>query len=132
MNRLLQLTGAITCLLAVLMASGGHWAVLQSIAWAQMLVKYSRDASLSEAVTKTFDGKHPCKMCLKIQECRKQEKRQPPLVKWEKLPEFLLDLRPVAVPAPALRDADFAAFLSNPHSDLVMAPPKPPPRLFAV
>lgn len=55
---------------------GLHWAALQLVAWTGMIVTYSRDASVAEAVSKTFDGEHPCKLCLAIKEGRAQEKKQ--------------------------------------------------------
>jgi hypothetical protein len=42
-----------------------------------MLVTYSQDASLSEAVEKTFNGKNPCSICKLVQEGNaKQQKEQ--------------------------------------------------------
>ena len=41
-----------------------------------MIVSYSRDASFAEAVSKTFDGKHPCSLCKVIQQGRAEEKKQ--------------------------------------------------------
>jgi hypothetical protein len=41
-----------------------------------MLVTYSRDASIFDAVSKTFDGEHPCKLCKEIQKGRGEEKKQ--------------------------------------------------------
>ena len=46
--------------LALFMIAGGHWAMLQSVAWAGMVKDFSRTGTIAEAVTKTFDGKHPC------------------------------------------------------------------------
>lgn len=65
----------ITVLLLVL-TLGLHWTLLQTVAWTGMLISYSRDASLSEAVSKTFDGQHPCKMCKVIKQARAEEKQQ--------------------------------------------------------
>jgi hypothetical protein len=53
---------------------GLHWALLQSLAWVGMVVSYSQKASLAEAVTKTFDGKHPCALCKAIAKGKKSEK----------------------------------------------------------
>lgn len=53
----------LTLLIALMLSIGGHWALIQSAAWAGMIVKYSRDASLSVAIAKTFDGRHPCALC---------------------------------------------------------------------
>lgn len=66
---------AITVLVLVL-TLGLHWALLQTMAWTGMIIRNSRDASLSEAVSKTFDGKHPCKMCKVIKQARAEEKQQ--------------------------------------------------------
>jgi hypothetical protein len=55
---------------------GLHWALLQAVAWTGMLINYSRDASLTEAVTQTFDGEHPCKLCNAIKQGRAEEKKQ--------------------------------------------------------
>ncbi len=41
-----------------------------------MIVSYSRDASLSEAVSKTFDGQHPCGLCKVIQKGKAEQKQQ--------------------------------------------------------
>jgi hypothetical protein len=64
----------VVLLLAVLI--GGHWIVLQSVAWAGMLVSYSHTSSVTEAWTKTFDGKHPCKLCKMVREGKKSESKQ--------------------------------------------------------
>lgn len=62
----------ITALVAVI---GGHWAILQSIAWANMLADNLRTDSFSQAVSKTFDGDHPCRMCKAISQERQTEKK---------------------------------------------------------
>jgi hypothetical protein len=53
---------------------GLHWTLLQTVAWAGMVVTYSRDASLTVALEKTFDGDHPCCWCKEIEKARKSEK----------------------------------------------------------
>jgi hypothetical protein len=42
---------------------GVQWTVLQSVAWVGMIVHYSCDGSLQQAMVKTFDGQHPCPLC---------------------------------------------------------------------
>jgi hypothetical protein len=61
---------------ALVVSLGLHWAVLQTVAWTGMIVKNSRNSSFTEAVSKTFDGKHPCKLCKAIQQGRAEEKQQ--------------------------------------------------------
>ncbi|WP_038167580.1 hypothetical protein [Verrucomicrobium sp. BvORR106] len=69
---------SLLCLIAALHLVGGHWGVMQMVAWAQMLRDYSQDRSLVEAVLNTLDGEHPCPMCLKIKAGRVQEEKQRP------------------------------------------------------
>ena len=52
--------------LALFVAIGGPLAVLQGIAWVNMVHDFSKTGSLTQAVEKTFDGKHPCLLCKKI------------------------------------------------------------------
>ena len=65
-----------TVVLTLVLSMGAHWAFLQSVAWLGMIVTYSRVASFAEAVSKTFDGEHPCGLCKVIQEGRAEEHRQ--------------------------------------------------------
>lgn len=60
---------------ALFAATGGHWAVLQTVAWSSMLVQYSHGANLASAVQQTFDGRHPCALCKKIDQARHNEKK---------------------------------------------------------
>lgn len=62
---------------ALACALGLHWSLLQSVAWVGMVVSYSHDASLGEALEKTFDGKHPCALCKTIAAGKKSEKKSP-------------------------------------------------------
>jgi hypothetical protein len=104
---------------------GLHWAVLQTVAWTGMMISYSRQASFTEAVSKTFDGKHPCSLCQAIQKGRAAEKNQEQVQLISKL-----DLGPVwqgtefdfrCVREPIL----FTDAAAPARSD---EPPKPPPR----
>jgi len=52
-------------LVAVL--TGGHVALLQSVAWAGMLATRTQTQGWSQAVESTFSGKAPCRMCLVAQ-----------------------------------------------------------------
>ncbi|HEV2247330.1 MAG TPA: hypothetical protein VGW37_11815 [Terriglobia bacterium] len=54
---------------------GLHWGFLQSVAWMGMVVNYSQNGSVSEALAKTFDGKHPCALCKAISTAKKSEKK---------------------------------------------------------
>lgn len=54
---------------------GGQWFGLQSIAWATMLVKYSQNCPIKQAIAQTFDGDHPCDMCKHISKSREKERK---------------------------------------------------------
>ena len=73
--RLLR-TGQCLLIAAMFCALGGHWLVLQTVAWGGMIVDYSRGAGFTVAVEKTFDGQHPCRMCQSIAKTRHSEKKQ--------------------------------------------------------
>ena len=120
-RRLFQLCVAAALIIAV----GGHWAVLQSVAWVSMAVNYSQTDSIDVALEKTFSGKNPCKLCLAVKEGKQEEKKQD-LTKLETKLD-LLCLRQFTFIHPAL-----PSYLLPSTSDLALprgeAPPTPPPR----
>jgi hypothetical protein len=115
----------ILLVLALASSIGLHWAFIQALAWAQMVISYSQNAPLSEALVKTFDGKHPCKLCKNIDESKRSEKKSDSELDLKKF-EFSFVLSEFIFRAPAFLDDsrpanDFAALL-------VQTPPVPPPR----
>src|SRR5690349_4015791 len=62
----LRKLGHVLLIVALLSASGTHWLVLQSVAWTTMLASNLRTSSLGEALERTFDGRHPCRLCRQI------------------------------------------------------------------
>jgi hypothetical protein len=134
-SRPFKAIGVAASFFALFVMLGGHWFALQSVAWARMLAEFSRTDSFPEAIEKTFDGKHPCKMCRSIREGRQQEERsqrEAPLVKREKSREFLCDSRRVFVASPSASARDAVPFIPQRLADFVDSPPTPPPRSFAV
>ncbi|MBV6499939.1 MAG: hypothetical protein CJBNEKGG_02403 [Prosthecobacter sp.] len=64
---LLRLARALT-VTAVCLSVGLHWAALQSAAWVGMAVSYSIEkGSLTEGLSDTFDGEHPCPLCRAVE-----------------------------------------------------------------
>jgi hypothetical protein len=59
--------------LALAVSIGLHWAFFQSVAWVGMVISYSQQAPLTEALSQTFDGKHPCSICNKIAEAKNNQ-----------------------------------------------------------
>lgn len=50
--------------LGLVVSIGLHTVVIQSTAWAGMLITYSmQKGSVVQAVAETFDGEHPCPLC---------------------------------------------------------------------
>jgi len=70
--------GYLMVTLALIGMAGGHWAVLQSIAWAGMIRDYSVEAgSVWEGVAQTFSGDAPCAMCERITQQKGEERQLP-------------------------------------------------------
>lgn len=82
--------GHFLLIIALLGATGGHWAVLQTIAWAGMLASNLKTESVNTALSKTFDGEHPCQMCKAIKQGRSEAKEPVKIVPVEKLPPALI------------------------------------------
>jgi hypothetical protein len=117
----------VLCVVLLTLSLGMHWALLQSVAWVGMVVSYAQDESLPTALAKTFDGKHPCKICRAVAEGKRSERA--PQTKGKELKFDWLALR--ATLPPAGLDCSSSAV---PSSDLDLpsnleAPPIPPPRL---
>jgi hypothetical protein len=126
--------GILLMALAFFSIAGGQWAVVQSVAWAEMLRDYTlQTGSVTVAVEHTFDGQHACEMCRRIQAAKSQEQehKQSPV-----LPGTKEDAKVKAVSAdPILRQAQRLATAMVFHSGAVPfipgwteAPPNPPPR----
>ena len=72
MSRLSQ----ILVVAALVLSIGLHWAVLQSAAWVGMAVAYSVEkGSLTEGLSDTFDGNHPCRLCKAVYEGNKGKEK---------------------------------------------------------
>jgi hypothetical protein len=115
-----------TLLILVLLAgTGAHWGALQSVAWTRMLAENLRTSSFADAVSRTFDGQHPCSLCKVIASAKKSEKRlefPQPLARLE----FPLTAQSLLLVAPTHSrlvptTGELVESLSEP-------PPTPPPR----
>lgn len=113
--------------LALFLVAGGHWAMLQSVAWATMVKDFSKTGSLTEAVGKTFDGKHPCAMCKKLTNARASEEKAPVTLKVDKKAEVFVASIRSEVPMPLARPIVYgpAPFVVMPER--FFAPPVPVP-----
>jgi hypothetical protein len=102
---------------------GGHWAFLQTVAWVGMTISYSQESCLSQAMAKTFDGKHPCKLCKFVSEGKKSEQKS----------EMKLQLKKVDYFTDSSTTFYFSRQIQISHSvqpllsARSLAPPTPPP-----
>ena len=117
--------GHLLLILALLAATGGHWTVLQTVAWTNMLAHNLRTDSISSALTKTFDGRNPCKLCRQIAAGKTSDRKTelPTLVK--KL-EFVSARAAFVFTAP--QDFQLLPKFNSPFPSLTRQPPVPPPR----
>jgi len=67
---------AVFLLLAMLVVNNVHLPVMQVAAWSGMLVSYSRDNSIAEAIEMTFGGERPCEMCCAIEKAQTTSSNQ--------------------------------------------------------
>ena len=106
---------------------GGHLAMLQAVAWSNMLVDFTAKGSFSEAVNKTFDGEHPCEMCKAVKKSKREEDKKPQL-KSEMKMEVALPV-PVKVPFPRSTELVFSVTgYTVTFSEVHLAVPMQPPR----
>ena len=68
----------VRCLLvlALSLSIGLQWAVVQGAAWVGMIVSYSQEVTISQSLTMTFGGSHPCKLCKAAQRGDSTQKKQ--------------------------------------------------------
>ena len=126
MSLVLRKASRLIVILALLASVGGHWAVLQSVAWTRMIIERTHADSFVTAVKTTLDGDHPCDMCKRITE-GKQSERQEEKVQVNVKLDMLCELRLIAIVPPSQP----MNFPSSPTEGTPRAerPPVPPPRL---
>lgn len=123
-------------LVATLMVSiGGHWGVLQAIAWAGMLKDYTAEKGLVEGIVDTFNGERPCPLCKRIGELQHQEEKQnpAPVERADSASKWLNVTESTGIPLPAPmegRSERHQTPLIQLSTQWTGAPPTPPPRGF--
>lgn len=115
----------ILIVLLLTLSLGAHWMFLQSVAWVGMVVNFSQDAPIGEALAKTFSGTYPCDLCKAVNEGKASEQKQDISKSVAKLDlacfagDALLNPPP---PFPRITGT------SDPFSSRTYAPPTPPPK----
>lgn len=120
-------SGAIS--LALFLVLGGPWALLQSAAWSKMVFDYSRQASIREAFSKTFDGNHPCGLCKKITKAKEGESHSPLVVVQGKKEGTFISVSTAYVSAPDSCQQIFTAADPLAPSPLLARPSVPIPKV---
>jgi hypothetical protein len=119
--------GKIFVVVALITATGAHWAVLQSVAWTTMLANNLCTHSLSESVARTFDGKFPCPICKAIASAKKSEKKSEFTLQTQKLEFPPAKENPVLIAPSNFRLLPQMNFFAE---SLTQKPLLPPPRGF--
>ena len=123
-----------TLLIAALVFSIGlHWVVLQSAAWAGMMVTYSiQEGSLLTGMSQTFDTEHPCALCGAVWTGTQKEKKDPRQKKetHKKLLLAFIVLERAVLTPPAF--VILSTELKQASFERALRPPVPPPRRGAV
>jgi len=117
--------GKFLVVVALVATTGLHWAVLQSVAWTTMLADNLRTQSLTEAVTHTFDGKHPCCLCKAIAAGRKSGQKKVFAAPVQKLEFTPIKENSVLIAPSRFQLLPPANTFAEP---LIQKPPTPPPR----
>jgi hypothetical protein len=120
-----QKLGHASMIVALIAATGGHWAVLQSVAWTNMLAQNLRAATVCQSLQTTFDGDHPCCLCKAIAAGKKTEKKTEFSPRLKKI-EFLSQRAKFLFCAPTRFDLLPSAESSS--SGIIHPPSVPPPR----
>jgi hypothetical protein len=117
--------GQIVAALALFFIIGGHWGMLQTVAWASMIWTYTtQDGSMLEGAKRTFDGAHPCSMCRSIQSAKKEEKQSPGIFASAKI-ELFSEENADALPLPPASPFNFHS-LRTPQADARPSAPADP------
>ncbi|MBN8418200.1 MAG: hypothetical protein J0L73_04730 [Verrucomicrobia bacterium] len=111
----------------VCLSLGVHWALLQGVAWAGMLVSFASEGSVMEAVQKTFDGQHGCALCKKVKEGNSSNRKQTQQAgqSMQKINAVLVEMTTLV--APAAETISFATIRERVVQRTEL-PETPPPR----
>lgn len=122
----------ILTLTAWLLATGSHWDLVQTFAWARMFTGYAQTMTFSRALQKTFAPQSMCSLCHAVS-AAKQDEAGTPAVPAKSPGKILLVCAPRAVLAlsPAPHCAGLIPASLAPASAERPAPPTPPPRALA-
>jgi hypothetical protein len=127
LGTMFRIAGRAITVLSLCCAIGLHWIALQSIAWTTMIVDYSRQAPLRQAITQTCAGMHPCSICHLVNKGKNSEKKsdlQPLTTRID----MICTKRAITLLRPFVHFEYLTGDFS--FSEIADSPPDPPPRSF--
>jgi hypothetical protein len=128
-SSILRLLGIPLAWVAIFIVIGGHWAVLQGIAWSRMVVDYTgHTRSLVTGVERTFSGNYPCPMCCKIAAERQKQEKSPQILEAAKKPSDFIPSSTTAVVPPCASDFSYFSGEALLSPQCILGPPLPVPR----
>lgn len=112
----------------MMVAMGGHLALLQTFAWGRMIMTYSNGTSLAVAVEQIFDGNHPCNLCKTIIRTKSEDKEKKAALRPEMSFHVAIPAA-VVVPIPRHTELRFVVTGYTGHmEEVALAVPMQPPR----
>ena len=112
---------------ALFLMMGGHWVILQTVAWTKMVMDYSRQTSVQQALRETFDGEHPCDMCKKISRARNEPNKSVTAVAFPHKDLSFVTARVLQVTPPKGSEFEYPPFPWDAWSGPVVDLPTPIP-----
>jgi len=113
--------------LALAGSIGLHWAFLQVVAWTGMVITFAQSKPVTEAVSDTFDGQHPCNLCKQIAKGKQAEKKSELQLESSKAKFANAPAKFIFRTPPLFWELTPSGELL---ASLTHAPPVPPPRFF--
>jgi hypothetical protein len=117
--------GQYCLIVAMFFSCGGHWLLLQSVAWGGMIMEYARADGIASAVGTVLDGRHPCDLCKQIQKGRSKEQKPEAPVNTSRF-EFFLIAAPVFIApvVPSWRHAVVTDYFPRRTTEPLVRPPR--------
>jgi hypothetical protein len=123
--------------IVLILVMQGPAMLVQEVAWVKMLVSYTQEQGLAQGVIQTFDGNHPCDLCAKAAEIRRQQQSDDPAeqkpssfrfrLAWTEMVSFeRIRLPGFSGPEIAVLTAEWVATCQDRGAD---SPESPPPEL---
>lgn len=116
---------ALLILIAFVFSTGGHWYVLQGVAWTKMVSEFSEHAPLARAIKMAVSGQYPCKMCKVIAEKKQQEEQSQ--YKLPTIKKDFVSLQPAPLAQPVFTNLAYAVVQMH-FTARGSRPSVPPPR----